>query len=252
MPSNLQRAKTTINVPSDARDRIRGANSGPSSPSGGAGEAIASAALGAATTRAMSPPSAGPTRGLSVRRPGGPAPAPLGMAVAPAAGSSRPSPPSGGRQDSGNRVTDFYDDYLDSYGGIEEVPPLPGKDIPRSADRVANWARNNANPTNIPRTRSVAPSSYAPSSAGGTLRRKTTRRTNRPARSTYYEEEEEGYASGDYDDGPYELQKIRVKVSLHLHYASHQRYTRTEICFTSTVALQGGCSWHGHRCPAAV
>ena len=225
-PSNLQRAKTTITVPSDARDRIRG-NSNPTSPSQGPGEAMAGAAMGAAmgaaVGRAMSPP-AGPTRGLSVRRPGGAAPAPLGMAsAAPAGGSSRPSPQSGGaRQDSSNRVTDFYDDYLDSYGGVaEEVPPLPNKDAaappqqqPRSADRVANWARNNAVPANNPnlgRSRSMAPSSYAPSSAG-TLRRKTTRRTNRPARSTYYEEEEEGYASGDYDDAPFEMTKIRVKV----------------------------------------
>ena len=111
----------------------------------------------------------------------------------------------------GDRATDFYDDYLDSYAEepAPAVPPVPGK------ERVANWARNNAVPANNPglgRSRSMAPpSTYAPSSSG-TLRRKTTRRTARPARSTYYEEEEEGYASGDYDDGPFEMTKIRVKV----------------------------------------
>jgi hypothetical protein len=156
-----------------------------------------------------------PARSLSARRsPGGNTP-PLNMPAA-AGSSSRPSPQSGGmRGEAGSRATDIYDDYLDSYGGIEEAPPLPppGRG---SGDRVANWARNNAN--GVQRSKSVAPpppppSSYAPSNAGGgSLRRKTTRRTNRPARSTYYEEEEEGYASGDYDDGPYELAKIRVKV----------------------------------------
>lgn len=215
-PTNLQRAKTTISVPTDARDRIRGAGDlSPSSPVRGPGEAIGTTALNTTVARSMS--SAAPTRGLSVRRPGGLAPVPLGLAATPAAGSSRPSPQSGspqtgGRQDN-NRATDFYDDYLDSYGGVEEVPPLPVKG---GADRVANWARNNATPVNnqnLQRSRSMAPpSSYAPSSAG-TLRRKTTRRTNRPARSTYYEEEEEGYASGDYDDAPFEMTKIRVKVS---------------------------------------
>ncbi len=48
------------------------------------------------------------------------------------------------------------------------------------------------------------------------MRRKLTRRgTSRQvisrAQSTY-EEEEEGYGSGEYDDGPFELVKIRVKV----------------------------------------
>ncbi|KIP05003.1 hypothetical protein PHLGIDRAFT_108845 [Phlebiopsis gigantea 11061_1 CR5-6] len=224
MPTSLQRAKTTITVPSDARDRIRG---NVTSPASSVGEGAATAvALGAVTARAMSPP--GPTRGLSVRRPGAAAPAPLGAVSSPAAGSSRASPASGARQDSGNRVTDFYDDYLDSYGGIEDAPPLPGKDVPpmppsARGDRVANWARNNAVPANNPgvgRSRSMAPpSTYAPSSAGGTLRRKTTRRTARPARNTYYEEEEEGYASGDYDDGPFEMTKIRVK----LHYKDDVR-----------------------------
>lgn len=208
MPSNLQRAKTTITVPSDARDRIRGLSAA-ASPVSPAGDALASAALGAAAApRAMSPPA--PTRGLSVRRPGGPAPAPL---AAPAPSASRPSPRS-----AGDRATDFYDDYLDSYAEepAPAVPPVPGK------ERVANWARNNAVPgagAAVGRARSVAPSSYAPSSAGGTLRRKTTRRTARPARSTYYEEEEEGYASGDYEDAPFEMTKIRVK----LHYSDDVR-----------------------------
>jgi hypothetical protein len=43
------------------------------------------------------------------------------------------------------------------------------------------------------------------------MRRRVTRRpTLRQTR--VYEEEEEGYVSGEYEDGPFELIKIRVKV----------------------------------------
>jgi len=53
------------------------------------------------------------------------------------------------------------------------------------------------------------------------MRRKLTRRTTTrtAARSAYDEEEEEGYGSGEYDDGPFELIKIRVK----LHYQDDVR-----------------------------
>lgn len=44
------------------------------------------------------------------------------------------------------------------------------------------------------------------------MRRKTTRRTAPRRIQSSYEEEEEGYVSGEYDDGPFELTKIRVKV----------------------------------------
>jgi hypothetical protein len=51
---------------------------------------------------------------------------------------------------------------------------------------------------------------YAASSVGGgSVRRKLTRRATQKPR---YEEEEEGYVSGEYEDGPFELVKIRVKV----------------------------------------
>ncbi|EKM53513.1 uncharacterized protein PHACADRAFT_259928 [Phanerochaete carnosa HHB-10118-sp] len=204
----LQRAKTTISVPSDARDRIRGANSGPSSP--------ASNPTSPARGPGEGPPLAGPGRSLSMRRPGERAPAPLTNTAPLIAGSSRPPPPSAPSRQDSVRMTEFYDDYINAYGGTEDIPPVPNSQ-PRPADRVANWARNNANPPQ--RSRSTAPSSYAPS-APGTLRRKTTKRVNRaPARSTYYEEEEEGYASGDYEDGPYEMTKIRVK----LHYQDDVR-----------------------------
>jgi len=50
------------------------------------------------------------------------------------------------------------------------------------------------------------------------MRRKLTRQKSKGARrqtrSYDDEEEEEGYASGDYDDGPFEMIKIRVKIHL--------------------------------------
>lgn len=168
----------------------------------------------------------GPVRGLSVRRGGSP----------PAGATAKPLPPAGGPAagkgiistalllnlthyfEESSRLTEIYDDYLESYN--DEAPPLPNAQQP---DRVAAWARSNANPASAgppsafmqrTGTRSAPGSSYAASSygGGGSVRRRVTRRnTSRRAQSTY-EEEEEGYASGEDFDGPYELIKIRVKV----------------------------------------
>jgi hypothetical protein len=124
-----------------------------------------------------------------------------------------PPPPADAKAGKGPRVTEFYDNYLDSYTEEEEAPPMPP--VPaQQPDRVAQWAKNNADPRRAEPPRR-APSTYAPSSyGGGSMRRRGTRRSNRGpssrAQSTY-EEEEEGYGSGD-DDMIYELVKIRVKV----------------------------------------
>jgi len=155
----------------------------------------------------------GPVRGLSVRK----------------AGNTAPPPPP--LKEDNNRLTEFYDDYLDSYGNDGPPPPLPAAASAGSGppDRIAAWARSNANPNNLPPisrsgSRSAPASNYAPSSyGGGSVRRRVTRRNtartmNSRAQSAY-EEEEEGYASGDYDDGPFELIKIRVK----LHYKDDVR-----------------------------
>jgi len=190
--AGLGRAKTTLNVPAnlprsaDAPAPISRSNTQitPTKPSAGAG-------IG------------GPVRGLSVRRPQGDTPPP-------------PPPPAKGG--GGERFTEFYDDYLDSYGG--DAPPVPGNGPP---DRIAAWARSSANPNYTPgRGPSRSNSSYAPSSfGGGSVRRKVTRRVTRgPSRAqSAYEEDEEGYVSGEYDDGPFELVKIRVK----LHYQDDVR-----------------------------
>ncbi|KAF5388812.1 hypothetical protein D9757_005589 [Collybiopsis confluens] len=157
----------------------------------------------------------GPVRGLSVRK-------------GPGAGGVAPPPPL--KED--NRLTDFYDDYIDSYGNDGPAPPLPNVASAGAGppDRIAAWARSNANLNNLPPvarsgSRSAPASNYAPSSfGGGSVRRRVTRRnTARTAASSRiqssYEEEEEGYASGDYEDGPFELIKIRVK----LHYKDDVR-----------------------------
>ncbi|KZT69729.1 hypothetical protein DAEQUDRAFT_669103 [Daedalea quercina L-15889] len=195
----LVRAKTTINASVSPRP-------GPASaPAERAPNSLAS------TPRSGSPPSAfarsnttagrmggggGPTRGLSIRKPGMPSPGPA---------SAPPQPGPGGV-----RTTEIYDSYLDGYGD-EPLPPVPerpaaGATAPRRAGTM--------------RQRSQAPQSmYSnPSSAGGMRRRPTRRPTmSRRAQSAY--EEEEGYESGEWDDGPMDLMKIRVK----LHYKDDVR-----------------------------
>ncbi|KAJ7072604.1 NADPH oxidase regulator NoxR [Mycena amicta] len=219
-PSPLARAKTTLNVPSNARE-VTSPDSAPArSPSTSGDPARSNTVL---NTGRPSPNAGigGPVRGLSVKRgspPGANKPLP------PATRNSPPPGPAKGQPAS--RLTEIYDDYLDAYTD-EAPPPLPNA---QPEGRVAAWARTNANPpptagppsafVQRSGTRSAPGSSYAPSSyGGGSVRRRVTRRnTSRRAQSTY-EEEEEGYASGEDFDGPYELVKIRVK----LHYEDDVR-----------------------------
>ncbi|KAF8653299.1 hypothetical protein AX16_003999 [Volvariella volvacea WC 439] len=200
----LGRSKTTLNVPANARELTSGRVASPSPPPPRPADSnIARSNTQITPARPSANAMAGgPTRGLSVRRPD----ANLAPTNPPA-----PQPPNKGGD---SRVTEIYDDYINAY---DDTPPVPNPN-----DRVAAWARNNANnsaPTRGP-SRSAPSSTYAPSAYGGvgSVRRKPTRRgTQRgaPSRSqSLYEEDEEGYASGDYDEGPFELVKIRVK----LHY----------------------------------
>ncbi|KAJ7714933.1 hypothetical protein B0H14DRAFT_3522854 [Mycena olivaceomarginata] len=183
------------------------------------------AATPCSTPRGASPNAGmgGPVRGLSVRRGGSP---PAGNKPLPGAGGPPPPAKESGSRDGGpnpSRLTEIYDDYLDAYND-EPPPPMPAAP-PQQPDRVAAWARSNANgapAASTPQqgafvqragTRSAPGSSYAPSSyGGGSVRRRVTRRNT--SRRSAYEEEEEGYASGEDFDGPFELIKIRVK----LHY----------------------------------
>jgi len=208
LPS-VTRSKTTINVPSNARELTAGKPTAPTSISIGRNNTTISPAMSASN-----PLAGGPAQGLNInRRPAAASPSNNGVSTAP------PAPPKEGN----TRLTEFYEDYFDSYGDSTSAPPLPPMNN-SGPDRVAAWARSNANPNFAPTrsgSRSAPGSQYAPSYGGGTLRRKVTRRpTGRTQRTqSAYEEEEEGYVSGEYEDGVFELTKIRVKV----HYQDDVR-----------------------------
>jgi neutrophil factor 2 len=110
-------------------------------------------------------------------------------------------------------MTEFYDDYIDSYRDQPQGAPI------RRNNTIATWARNNANPETPPppsRSPSTRPPPTSFSGASGVRRRGTTvsRQRSTVRRRNVYEEEEEGYGSGDYEDGSNysEISKIRVKV----------------------------------------
>lgn len=192
----LSRSKTTINVPTDARERIMTSSAGAGAGAGAsqltsprdAGPPAASVVSRSNTTITPGRPTqASVTRGLSVRKPG----------LEDGAPFAPPKPKTSPRGDP--RMTEFYDNLVDSYADPSQ-PPLtsPG------TDRVANWARG---PAGGP---SRAPSAYGGSTRSGTLKRRVTRRAVVP---NTYDEEEEGYVSGpgEWDD-MYELTKIRMKI----------------------------------------
>ena len=170
---------------------------------GGPGSGFGSGSGMGSSEGPVSPRAGGPTRSLSVRNKPGP----------PQNGGP-PTPPVKSTQ--GTRLTEIYDDYIEGYN--EPPPPVPA--APAGANRVAAWARTNAQPgmtpSRAPSTR--AASAYGGYSSSGSLRRKPTRRatgggsiSGRVKTMSSYEEEEEGYVSGDYEEA-YELVKIRVKL----------------------------------------
>jgi hypothetical protein len=119
----------------------------------------------------------------------------------------------------------------------------PGK------NQTLAWARSNANPPSSFRhatSKSVPVSSYAPSYRGGTVRRKLTRRPTTRAGSRYDEEEEEGYVSGEYDDNPFELVKIRVKVRVPPTPLFHRAKIERDSCTTETTCAR----WRSHPRPS--
>ncbi|KAL6305002.1 hypothetical protein BKA93DRAFT_817214 [Sparassis latifolia] len=230
----LQRSKTTINVATNYADRTRAATSRPSSPakvspvrrtltpppapSGALARSMTSGAR--AVPPSLSGLGPGVTRGLSIRKPGTPpyaSPAPPSATVvspAPVAPAST-LPASGAFIPDRNKrlpprttlVTDFYDEYLSTYG--QDTQPMSAPAMPTAA---------------MQRSRSTYQSASSGAGAGsdGSMRRRPTRRgttRSRPDTRHDYEEDEEGYASGDYDDLAGDVIKIRVK----LHYQEDVR-----------------------------
>ncbi|KAI0314672.1 hypothetical protein OF83DRAFT_1135692 [Amylostereum chailletii] len=190
--ASLARANTTINVASNARERIA---------------PLAQQQTGGSLARSATSGGSGNVRGLSIRRP-------------PQTESPGPSPPPKPPIDA--RMTEFYDSYIDSYADPSSpAPPVPA--MPASApapppapstvapgERVAAWARDaNSAPAR-------APSSFGGSMRSGTLKRRPTRRM--VAASTY-DEDEEGYVTGSGEWDEFELMKIRVKI----HFADDVR-----------------------------
>lgn len=191
--AGLERSKTTLNVPSNARELT--------APSGGMNPPVSAGVVLDRSNTQITPgrPSAnaqigGPVRGLTVRRADSP-----GNVNARGPPKDVPAPDP--------RITEFYDDYLDSYG---DAPPVPQMAPAPGAERISAW-RQNAN-LGRAQSRSAPNSQYAPSYGGGSMRRKPTRRTTQRRIQSTYEEEEEGYGSGEYDDVVYEMTLIRVKV----------------------------------------
>ena len=191
----LQRAKTTINVSVASRAGPASAPAdrppnafvpAPRSATPPNNMPSSAAPLGRANTTAGRA-GMGPTRGLSIRKPGLQSPGP----------ASAPAQP-------GVRTTELSDSSLDGYAD-EPLPPVPeGRQTPRRAGTMGGG-----------RGRAQAPSSMysSASSAGGMgVRRRPTRRPTMPKRQVSTYEEEEGYESGEWDEGPMELMKIRVKV----------------------------------------
>lgn len=195
-PVPLKRSKTTINVPVNRNQGSGSETSRQTPPLPTSLPKPQRSMTDGGRRLGIQQDLATPTRGLSLRAPRG--------RVSP----EQKSPPPR------ERMTDFYDDYLDAYR--DQAPGLP-----RRSNTIATWARNNANPETppppplrSPSTRPPPPSSY--SGASGVRRRGTAvgRQRSVARRKTTYEEEEEGYGSGDYEDvtSYADLSKIRVKV----------------------------------------
>ncbi|KZV61081.1 hypothetical protein PENSPDRAFT_759646 [Peniophora sp. CONT] len=188
--AGVARANTTINVAPNARDRITPTPTQRGGPSPGPPRSV------------VSPPPTrtgpSPVRGLTVRKP-----------TSDDGASNAPPPPSKPPID--QRMTEFYDSYIDDYAGpntpappANQRPPMPQAPLP-TGDRVADWARD------ATRAPARAPSSFAGSvRTGPSIRRRVTQRRG-PISTVYTEDPEaDGFEDGEFDE--YELMKIRVKI----------------------------------------
>jgi len=211
--TNLARAQTTINVPSNFRDRIAGRAEASSAPAISRNNTMSKPNTPAPSNGTTAPDRftrssslSGPDRskGLASLSRG-----PSTKRAPPSALEIRPVPekaPSGGEK----RVSEFYENYLDEYGGSESAAPgptLPAKPVPDRSrrQRESTMSRN---------------SGLRSAPVGGSMRRRGTSKRFTRGSSRAYEEEEEGYGSGDYEEFSLDnMQKIRVKI----HYKDEVR-----------------------------
>ncbi|KAH9006595.1 hypothetical protein EDB86DRAFT_2875032 [Lactarius hatsudake] len=193
---NLSRSKTTINVPADARERIMALSGGlaprDADPPNATVISRSNTTITPGRFRTSESPYAG-TQYPQTRLP---------RTISSPTHHPTETSPRGGD----TRMTEFYDNLVDSYADGPQ-PPSAGN------DRVANWARNATG--GPPPNR--APSAYGGSTRSGTLKRRVTRRTVAPS---VYDDDEEGYVTGSGEwDEMYELTKVRVKI----HYEGDVR-----------------------------
>jgi hypothetical protein len=207
----VERSKTTINVPANYRERIApkagdlltvDPNTAPGAGRKNSltiGPGIGSLSRGPSTKRGPPPSLDLPPIANAPNTPSG-----LRSATPPRIPSAPPSsvPSNAPRTQVSDRgVTEFYDSYLDPYTGIDDAQAPMG----RTASTMS---------------RGQSSGSLRSAPVSGSMRRKSSKRpTHNRALSYTYEEEEEGYGSGEYEDAPYEMQKIRVKI----HYQDEIR-----------------------------
>jgi len=215
--SPLQRSKTTIFVPDNARERIRGDLSQPSadesrSPGKPANEPPNAAGVGLLRIPPKRKDSAPEVRNV--------------INTSQTAAKFQPN-------GNGLKSTQFVEDYIDSYRNTPPSRQAPtrsntmtrGPSVKRPRDfEINNLSVQRSPSTNRGRAFEAnnQPVKRAPSRNASTVRKQGLRRqltrSNTVAsfsrRSSEHEEEEEGYASGDYEEPPvfYELAKIRVRV----------------------------------------
>ncbi|KAK2464292.1 hypothetical protein APHAL10511_003749 [Amanita phalloides] len=189
----VDRSKTILNVPSNFRERTSG-KSNPSNDS----------ASNAPTLSRSNTVSADRSNGLAslARGPSKRIPPPV-FDILPI----HESTPSTSNKD--KRVTELYDGYLDSYGDTESTPgPAISPAPPVPASNNYRFNRNSGRQRDSTMSRM---SGLRSAPVGGSQTRKSTRRSTR-GHLRAYEEEEEGYGSGDYEEAPFDIQKIRIKI----------------------------------------
>ena len=221
--ANLARAQTTINVPSNFRERIAAIPTNANTPAMSRSNTLSKP--NNPTTTARSNTLAAPDRVTRSSSLSGPA---KGLASLSRGPSARRAPtslqippiPENASNDKGmrslclhskhlftqpeKRVSEFYENYLDQYDESESVGPESAS----SPTPPANPAPNKARAQRASTTSRNSGLRSAP--VGGSMKRRSTARRSTRGNPRAFEEEEEGYGSGDYEEVSFE--KIRVKV----------------------------------------